>query len=86
MVEAQQAGVPVACLTSGSLPEVAGQGAAYFDPNSASAMASVMRRCLTHTKYKADLHILGKENLKRFSWEKTADMTLAVYHRVLSHK
>ncbi len=43
VLEAQQAGVPVACSNAASLPEVAGDGAVYFDPLSVDQMAATIR-------------------------------------------
>lgn len=84
VLEAQQAGVAVACSTAGSLPEVAGDGAAFFDPQSVQSIAQTIRRCLLDADLRAELRRLGKENVGRFSWEKTARETLAVYHHVVS--
>ncbi|GIK74003.1 MAG: glycosyl transferase family 1 [Chloroflexota bacterium] len=84
VLEAQQAGTVVACSTAGSLPEVAGAGAAFFDPLSVDSMAEIIFRCIVDSELRARLYQEGQENLKRFSWEKTAKETLAVYHKVLA--
>lgn len=84
VLEAQQAGTVVACSTAGSLPEVAGAGAAFFDPLSVDSMAETIFRCIVDSELRAQLYQEGQENLKRFSWEKAAKETLAVYHNVLA--
>ena len=84
VLEAQNAGVAVACSTSGSLLEVAGDGAAYFDPLRVEDMAQVIRRCLTDKLLSAKLVELGRRNLSRFSWDKTAQLTLEVYTKVFN--
>ncbi|MHB8770713.1 MAG: glycosyltransferase family 4 protein [Syntrophales bacterium] len=81
-LEAQQAGVAVACSTAGSLPEVAGAGAVYFDPESVDAMAAAIRRCLADAPLRSQLVRNGRENGARFSWDKTAEETVAVYREV----
>jgi glycosyltransferase involved in cell wall biosynthesis len=81
VLDAQQAGVAVACSTAGSLPEVAGQGAVYFDPRSVEALGAAIRRCLDDDGLRERLRELGRENVKRFSWEKTAGLTLHVYRQ-----
>ncbi len=85
VLDAQQAGVAVACSTAASLPEVAGDGALFFDPTSVAEMAQVLRRCLHDAALRRDLVMKGQANLERFAWEKTAGETLAVY-RALHHK
>lgn len=84
VLEAQQAGVAVVCSTAGSLPEVAGLGAAFFDPGSADELAQIIHMVLMNNEIRQDLIGRGKENLKRFSWEKTAQETLSVYRRALT--
>lgn len=81
-IEAQQAGVAVACSTAGSLPEVSGEGAVYFDPASVETMARTIERCLADDQLRSRLVLKGRENVKRFSWEKTALETLSVYRNV----
>jgi len=82
VLEAQQAAVAVACSTAGSLPEVGGDGALYFDPTSVEHMADTIRRCLADAALRSDLVLKGRENLARFSWNKTARETLSVYEEV----
>jgi len=86
LLEAQQAAVAVACSTAGSLPEVGGDGAIYFDPASIEATADTIRRCLADATFRSQLILKGRENLARFSWEKTARETLSVYQDVFKHR
>lgn len=43
-------------------------------------MADVIRRCLGDSELRMSLQQLGRKNVQRFSWEKTAQETLVVYH------
>ena len=79
VLEAQQAGVPVVCSTAGSLPEVAGEGAVFFDPLSIADMAHKISRVGLSSALRAELRQKGLSNLRRFSWEQTAQKTRAVY-------
>jgi len=83
VLEAQQAGVPVLCSNAGSIPEVGGSGALYFDPNSAENIAELILRCLNDKMLCSRLIKEGAENLRKYSWEKTAKETLQVYQSVL---
>jgi glycosyltransferase involved in cell wall biosynthesis len=83
VLEAQQAGVAVACSTAGSLPEVAGDGAAFFDPRSADDLARTALTILGDTAIRSNLIRRGQENLQRFSWQMAAQETLSVYERAL---
>ena len=81
ILEAQQLGVPVASSSACSLPEIAGKGAVFFDPHSVEEMAESINHCLTDAELKSTLISKGRDNAKRFSWEKTARETLNVYEK-----
>ncbi len=84
VVDAQQAGVPVACSNAACLPEVAGKGAMYFDPLSVDDIANCISRLMSSPALRQSLVIAGRQNVQRFSWGETARRTLAVYDLVLS--
>lgn len=84
VLDAQHAGVPVACSRAASLPEVAGEGACFFDPLSVEDIAETIRRCLLDQDLRGALVRRGHDNTKRFTWEKTARETLEVYAAVTS--
>lgn len=83
VLEAQQAGVPVVCSRVGSIPEIAGQGALYFDPTSTKNISDVIKRALKNDGVRLELIRKGSANLEKYSWEKTARETLQVYIDVL---
>ena len=78
LLEAMAAGVPVACSTAGSLPEVAGDAALFFCPTSVPAIRSALARMSSEAELRESLKAKGYENLKRFSWQKTAMQTRQV--------
>ena len=77
-LEAQACDTPLICANTSSLPEVAGQGALYFDPLDVEDMANAIERVLTDDDLRQDLIAKGRENLQRFSWEKSARTALDV--------
>ncbi|MGI5172587.1 glycosyltransferase family 4 protein [Treponema sp. OMZ 840] len=76
LIEAMASGVPVACAKAGSLPEIAGDCALYFNPDDIEDCASAIEAVLTDTKLRERLIKNGLEWVKRFSWEKTAEKTI----------
>ncbi len=84
ILEAMAVGLPVACSNAGSLPEVAGESALLFDPYSVDDMAAKMALIGTSQQVRSELRIKGYENLKRFSWDKTARQTVNVYECISS--
>lgn len=84
VLEAQQSGVPVVCSAAASLPEVAGEAAVFFDPMSVDEMARAIGRVAKDPALQATLRTMGYHNIGRFSWEKAARETLAVYENALA--
>ena len=83
VLEAMVSGVPVACSTAGSLPEVAGNGAIYFDPASTASIASAIERLVLDEGLRGRLVREGTANLRRFSWEICAHETLETFNEAL---
>lgn len=71
-LEAQATETPLVCANSSSLPEVAGEGALYFDPRQVSEIARAMELGLRDEAVRRALVEHGRENVKRFSWERAA--------------
>lgn len=72
VLEAQVCGVPVLTSNYTSLPEVGGEGAYYVDPYSEKEIAEGIWKLLTEPELAEKLVQLGKQNVKRFSWERSA--------------
>jgi glycosyltransferase involved in cell wall biosynthesis len=64
------------------LPEVADAAAVFFDPASCEDMVRAMRDILREDELRARLKRLGLQRAAQFSWRRTAERTLAVYHAV----
>ena len=84
VLEAMGRGVPVACSDAASLPEVAGDAALLFDPHDPSAMADAIARLLNDEALRADLVARGRERIERFTWRRTAELTLDAYRQVMA--
>ncbi len=82
-LEAMAAGVPVASSNAGSLPEVLGNAAVFFDPNDERAMATAMEALVNDQSLRTTLIARGQENLRRFSWDRAAAQTAEVYRNTL---
>lgn len=82
-LEAMACGVPVVCSTETSLPEVAGDGALYADPRSSEEFGGALTRLWNDPELRDSLIKKGFCNVRRFSWERTAEQTLAIYDQVL---
>jgi len=79
ILEAQACGCPVVTSNVSSMPEVVGEGAILVDPNST---ADIIRGIREVGEIRDQLIVKGFENVKKFSWEKTAEETADIYRRL----
>lgn len=82
LLEAAHCGTPVAASGTSSIPELMGDAAVYFDPRRPEQMAAAMRSLVDDGALRDRLVAEGRRRLARFSWERTARETLAVYRAV----
>jgi len=82
ILEAMACGRAVACSNLTAMPEVANAAGILFDPASKSEIARAMLDVLLDTELRTRLERLGLHRAAGFSWEKSAALTLQVYHDV----
>jgi alpha-1,3-rhamnosyl/mannosyltransferase len=63
---------------------VAGDAALLFDPEDEASIATAIERLLGDRKLADRLARAGAEQAARFSWERTAELTVASYRRALA--
>jgi glycosyltransferase involved in cell wall biosynthesis len=83
ILEAMQFSCPVVCSDRGSLPEVAGDAAIYFDPSDPGSIKKTLETVLFDDIILNDLKRKGLKNQSRFSWDRCAHETIAVYNSLL---
>ncbi len=85
-LEAMAAGCPVISSNASCMPEVLGNAAAYFGPHDPKDIANKIQALLNDPNELERLRQAGLEQVKKYSWRKMAEETLAVYKEVLGHK
>ena len=83
-LESLACGTPVVASRATSLPEVLGDGTAYFNPHDPANMARIMYDVLTEEALRRHMLENAKKILPRYRWEKMAEETAACYLRVLT--
>jgi glycosyltransferase involved in cell wall biosynthesis len=83
VLEAMARGLPVACSNTSALPEVAGDAALLFDPESVEAIAGAVAALLRDPALRERLIGRGREQATHFTWERAAAGTAASYRRAL---
>ena len=82
VLEAFAAGVPVVASGTTALPEVASGAALVVDPTNVGEIADAMQQILQAPGLAAGLRESGLSRAREFTWERTAERTLAVYRNL----
>ena len=83
-LEAMACGAPVIASRIPSLMETVGGAARLVDPNDVEEIARAMAEMLSDEKVREHYAEAGRNQVKKFSWEQTALMTLNVYRELLA--
>lgn len=82
-LEAMTCSAPVVSSNATCLPEVYGKAAEYFDPFNVTDMVKAIERVLDDKKLRQTLIAEGKKQISKYSWQRMAEQTLAVYQKYL---
>lgn len=74
VIEAMNAGVPVICSNTTSLPEVGGNAVLYVDPYSMSQIKDAMIKIYEDQELREELISKGFVQKEKFSWDKTSEL------------
>jgi len=86
ILEAFQAGCPVALANSSCFPEVVKDAGALFNPKSPQELRRIIIDLLNNKEYRNSIIEKGNKRLENFSWEKSARQTVDIYKEVLIKK
>lgn len=86
VLEAMSCGTPVITSSTSSLPEVAGDAAILVDPQDISGLATAMQRLCEDHALRREMGGRGMAQAARFSWERAARETMAVYQKAANKK
>ncbi len=83
-LEAMMAGVPVVATAAGSVPEICGEAAMLVPVRDPSALAKAIQAVTTDEARREALILAGKAQAARFSWDRTVEQMVGVYHQVIN--
>ena len=83
LLEAFQAGTPVICSNTTSLPEVGGDAVLACDPTDVHAMSNAMMRIAEDHDLRQELVARGRVRLSRYRWEDSARQLLEACQQVV---
>jgi glycosyltransferase involved in cell wall biosynthesis len=82
-LEALSSGCTVVCSNASSLPEVVGDAGLLVTPTDTPGITEALRRVLSDEDLCRDLRQRGPIQAQKFSWERAAEQTLALYKKVM---
>lgn len=82
-LEAMASGTPVITSNISSMPEVCGDAAMYVNPSDVNDIATKMHVLLTNIDLQKELILKGLEQVKKFTWEKTAKKYKNIFEKAL---
>lgn len=86
IIEAFSCGTPVVSANTGSLPEVGGNAAIYFDPTKQDQLVSLIIEILENKSLQQKLSKLALIRADQFSWHKVAEETKEVYSKLIRNE
>jgi glycosyltransferase involved in cell wall biosynthesis len=83
VLEAFACNTPCLLSNGGSLPEVGGDAAIYFDPKNGDSIEQALNSLINDKKLRDNLILDSKQRLLKFSWNNTYDNTIKFYKSLL---
>jgi glycosyltransferase involved in cell wall biosynthesis len=83
VLEAMACGVPVITTRISSLPEIVGDAGELLPENDEAAFRKAVLRLLNDSDLHEQRKIAGLSQAAKFTWERTARLTLQIYYKVL---
>jgi glycosyltransferase involved in cell wall biosynthesis len=83
IIEAMACGKPVLASNTSSLPEAAGEVGLLLPPDDVQAWTQALLRAIEDQPWRNEASIQGQAWAKQFTWQRTAQQTLASYECVL---
>jgi glycosyltransferase involved in cell wall biosynthesis len=82
LLEAMAHGLPAVVGAVGALPELAGEAGIAVKPEETDAIAAALERLLADATLREKMGEAGKRRAATFTWDRTAEQTLAVLRRI----
>ncbi|HEY4694993.1 MAG TPA: glycosyltransferase family 1 protein [Candidatus Nanoarchaeia archaeon] len=82
VLEAMSCGTPVIASRRSSLPEVVGEAGLLFNPRSKKELIAALLKVARDENLRRELIVAGRQQVKKFSWEKAARETVALFEKI----
>ncbi|MBN3040032.1 MAG: glycosyltransferase, partial [Candidatus Omnitrophica bacterium] len=86
LIEAMEFMLPIASSRSLPMPDIAKEAAVYFDPYNTREMAECIIQVMLEEGLRKQLISSGAKRKQKFTWDKTAELTIEVFKHVSRDK
>lgn len=86
ILEAMACGCPVVCCSTSSIPEVTGDAALFFEPDSPESLVDRLQRLVEDAELRRTQIAKGLKRATAFSWRRSADGVLAAYREACAQQ
>ena len=83
-LEAMACGAPVLTSNASSLPEVVGAAGITLPPNDSAVWADALQELAANRDWRGAAREQGIKRAKQFTWQRTAELTLASYRQAIA--
>lgn len=81
LLEAMATETPVISSNNSAIPEIAGDAALLIDPTDPDAICAAIEEMIGNDKLRKEKIAAGKEQVKLYSWEKSAEKLIQIYKK-----
>jgi glycosyltransferase involved in cell wall biosynthesis len=82
LIELMASGLPIACSSSGPMPEVLGEGGEYFEPENSEGIVNCLKGLIDSPERREKISNISFKEVERFSWKNCADSTFSFLEKV----
>jgi glycosyltransferase involved in cell wall biosynthesis len=82
LLEAMNAGLPIACSDRSPMPAILGDGGIYFNPDEPDELRAALQRFVTSPEERAACASAASENARPYTWERCAHETFSFLARI----
>jgi glycosyltransferase involved in cell wall biosynthesis len=84
LIELMASGLPIACSSSGPMPEVLGEGGEYFEPENSQSIVNCLKGLIDSPERREKISNISFKEVGRFCWKHCADSTFSFLEKVSS--
>ncbi len=83
LLEAMNAGLPIACSNKSPMPNILGDGGIYFNPEDSEEIAAALEQLIVSPEAREKYSLSSSEQARRYTWERCANETFSFLEEII---